>query len=467
MYPKSSAALAALFVTSCTNPVFHQESGIKMPILWQGLTESAADAPLMMNSDAKIDQSWWRHFGDATLNQIIDKTLANNKTLAIAKARVDEARANRGLARSALFPQIDAALSASRGNQGLLTSNKIVGMDQISGEANWELDLFGKNQARTAATTAILESTEATCGAVRVALLADVARQYFDLRNYKQQIRITQKTVESARKTLALTESQFRGALASAFDVQRASAAVSALSAQLPPLKSAYRASLNRIAVLSGSVPGAWDSVLKTPDPLKPLDAQIIVTAPAAVLSMRPDVRAAERQFAAGISARDAAVGELFPTISLGALFGFQDTTLISTRPWNIGGNLVQPILNFGRIESQIDAADAREKQAYLTYQQTVLLALEDMENALTRYLNETVRHKDLTNAVLQNKQALTLSTAQYASGETDLSSVLILERDTFAAESDLAAGDAQLRKDLVSIYTAAGGGWDIGSKGL
>jgi multidrug efflux system outer membrane protein len=136
--------------------------------------------------------------------------------------------------------------------------------------------------------------------------------------------------------------------------------------------------------------------------------------------------------------------------------------TPFASTPWGLGVSLVQPILNFGRIEAQIDAADARQRQAFLSYQQTVLEALEDMENALSGYLNETRRNASLTTEVRQNRKAADLAMQQYQNGYTGLLDVLVAVRDLLDSESSLAASDASLRNDLVNIYTAAGGGWRL-----
>jgi multidrug efflux system outer membrane protein len=160
------------------------------------------------------------------------------------------------------------------------------------------------------------------------------------------------------------------------------------------------------------------------------------------------------------MSAKDAATAELFPDISLTALFGIQGATGFSGTPWGVGVNLAQPILNFGRIESQIDAADARQRQAFLNYQQTVLEALANMEDALSHYLQENVRNASLSAAVGQNRKAEDLARQQYGNGFTSLLDVLVAQRSLLEAEASQAASDANLRKDLVAIYTAAGGGW-------
>jgi multidrug efflux system outer membrane protein len=228
----------------------------------------------------------------------------------------------------------------------------------------------------------------------------------------------------------------------------------------------------NRLDVLLGSTPGENNDLFAIHEPLKPLDPQIVVAAPATVLGTRPDVRAAERNFASSISSFDAAKREWFPTISLAAFFGFQglqgfnpanqQTTGLQSfiRTWNVAGTLTQPLINFGRIEADIEAAGALCNRAYLQYQETVLEALENMENALTNYLYETIRNVSLTSAAAHNRQALELSNQQYTNGYTNLLDVLIVQRTTLEAESVEAESHYKLRKDLVNIYTAAGGGW-------
>ncbi len=470
MYSKKlsfTSVLAIALLAACTSPAGPQDSGIETPSFWarlkggeQDKTAQNLDKPITIDAETHVDQTWWTHFNDATLNSLIAEALSNNKTLLIAKARVEEAQAGRALAKSSLFPQINAEASASRGNQGFATQNQTVNVSQVDIAATWELDLFGRNRARTAQATAILQSTEASQQAVRVGLLAEVARNYFDMRNFERQIMITQANLDTQKKTLELIEEQLKGALSSDFDVQRAGAQVSATEALIPTLQTAYDAAFNRLNVLLGYPPGSKDAVLKTHEEFKPLDQHILIAAPAKVLAARPDIRVAERQFAASMSAKEAARAELFPDISLTAFFGAQTATPFSSTPWGLGINLVQPILNFGRIRSQIDAADAQQKQAFLNYQQTVLTALENMENALSGYIHETTRNASLATGVAQNRKAADLAKQQYTNGYTALLDVLVVQRNLLDAQAAQAASDASLRIDLVNIYVAAGGGW-------
>ncbi|BCS55279.1 efflux transporter outer membrane subunit [Geobacter sp. SVR] len=470
MYKRKQTSVVLLLfaglLAACSGPLGPQSSGIVTPSFWHRLTGTAPATenaiPLTASPEAEVDHTWWTSFGDQTLDTLVAEALANNKTLQIATARVEQARAGRGAARAQLFPQVNGVAGAQRGNQGFATANQSIGIAGADIEASWEIDLFGRNRSRAAAAAAILESSEANRQAVRVALLAEVARNYFDLRNYERQLLLTKQNLETQKKTLELVQVQFQGALASDFDVQRAGAQVSSTEALIPSLQTAYDAALNRLNVLLGQPPGSRDEIIKRAEALKPLDHRILIAAPAKVLAARPDVLAAERRFAAAISTKAAVRAELLPNISLTALFGAQASTPFSATPWGVGISLVQPILNFGRIEAQIDMAEALQREAFLNYQQTVLEALENMENSLSGYLHETARNASLSSEVAQNRKAVELARQQYTNGYTGLLDVLVAVRNQLESESNLAASDANLRKDLVNIYAAAGGGWGI-----
>lgn len=458
-------ALLAAALAACTSPVGLQSSGIETPSAWSRLWGSEAppaERPLASADTIEVEQRWWKSFGDPALDRLIDGALANNKSLQIAQARVEEAGAARRGAVANLLPNIAATGDATRANQGVLTNNKPISIKELDLQASWEVDLFGKNQARAAEAAAIVQSEDARRQAVMVALLAEVARNYFDLRNYEEQIAITLKNLATQQRTLDLIKAQQAGALSSDLDVQRAAAQVSTTSAQLPVLRAGYKVTLNRLSVLLGAPPEAPPGGPEPGAPATPLPATVLVAAPAAVLASRPDVRAAERSFAASLSASTAATREIYPTISLTGFFGVQDSSLFRATPWGIGASLAQPVLNFGRIQSQIDIANAQQRQAFLTYQETVLEALEDMENALASYFYETSRQSDLDAAAAQNRRSVELADQQYTSGYSGLLDLLVAQRNELDAESSLAASNALLRKDLVRIYTAAGGGWKL-----
>ncbi|MBV8536111.1 MAG: efflux transporter outer membrane subunit [Alphaproteobacteria bacterium] len=461
MRPLIAIAALAAVLAACTSPKGPQDSGIEPPAAWGGLAD-APPGPLVPSDQAEIEQRWWRSFSDPVLDRLIAAALAGNKSLQIAAARVEEARAARRGAVANLYPDVAVTADATRSNQGLLTSNRPVSIKEADLQASWEADLFGKNQARAAEAAAIVQSADARRQAVMVALLAEVARAYFDLRNYEEQIAITGRNLATQQRTLELVKQQQAGALASSLDVARQAAQAATTSAQIPALRAAYKVSAHRLAVLLGSPPQAIEPWL-TPDVrLAPLPPAVLVAAPARVLANRPDVRAAERDFAASISASDSAAREIYPTISLTAFFGIQDSTVFNATPWGIGASLAQPLLNFGRIQSDIDVADARQKQAFLSYQETTLEALQDMEDALSLYLNENGRERELAAAAEQNRKSVELAEQQYKAGYSGLLDLLDAQRNELAAESSLATSDFALRQQLVRIYSAAGGGWQL-----
>ena len=454
--------LIAAALAACTAPKAYQESGLETPSVWSELADARAAGPLATTEAAEIEQRWWRNFGDPALDRLIEAAIANNKTLQIAAARIDEARAAQLGARALLFPDISATGGVSRGNSGLVSGNRTITIKEAYLQASWEADLFGKNQARVAAAAAIVQSEEARRQAVLVALLADVARTYFDLQNYREQIAITEANLATQQQTLQLIQVQREGAQSSDFDVDRAAAQVSTTAAALPVLRAAYRVALHRLNVLTGVVPGTAEATIEPGGTLQPLPATVLVAMPAKVIANRPDVRAAERNFAASLSASDAAAREIYPTISLAGLFGIQDSSFFSATPWVAGATVAQPLLNFGRIQSQIDAANAQQAQAFLSYQETVLDAYADMEDALSLYLQENGRQRELAAAAAQNRQAVGLAEQLYTNGDSGLLDLLVVQRNALDADASLAASNAELRKQLVHIYTAAGGGWAL-----
>ena len=455
-------------LSSCASALPLQSSGIKPPSFWSRITHSTSspevnlDALVITDDKAQVEQDWWKHFSDSTLNELIKETALNNKNLGIARARVLEARSNLSYANAAQLPEIDGVVSPSRGYLGAATVKKPVGYVDAEVQATWDIDIFGRNLPRLAQTKAILQYADASQQAVLVGLLAELGRDYFDLRNFQEQIEITSKNLQIQKKTLSLIKAQQKGSMSSDFDVERASAQVSTTESKLPQLQTSYQLMLNRINVLLGELPGAKDDFIATRPDLGPLDEHILVAAPAAVLANRPDVKAAERNFAASISNRQYAFKQFFPDITLLSYYGVERSNSLTATPWSVGLNLVEPLIDFGRIKAGVNLADAQQQEAFLGYQETVLEALEEMENDLTSYKNEVLRNGLLRNSVDQNVKAAKLASQQFKSGFIGLLDLLVAQANVLSAESDLADSDASLRKDLVNIYTASGGGWKV-----
>ncbi|HVO33846.1 MAG TPA: TolC family protein, partial [Elusimicrobiota bacterium] len=308
---------------------------------------------------------------------------------------------------------------------------------------------------------ALYQSAQADEQAVVVGLLSEAARNYFELRNDERQLEITAANLENQKKTRDIITAQVQGAMASDFDLSRASAQVSTTESLIPAIQTARDAALNRLNVLVGAPPGSKNGLFAASPPLKPLDPSILLAAPATVLANRPDVRAAERRLAAALMGRREAIAEFFPKITLLGFYGAQTSPHLLTAPWTLEGTLVQPILNFGLLRSQLKIATARQSQAFYSYQETVLEALENMDNALSSFAHEYARNQSLAAAAAQDQRAADLAELQFKGGFASLLDVLVAQANALSAQSAQAASDAELRKDLTNIYAAAGGGWD------
>ena len=280
------------------------------------------------------EKQWWRYFDDATLNTLIEKGLENNKDLLTAKARVEQARAERAAAASQLAPSIQGTADVSRSDQSTFSDLKPFNSTQSALQATWELDLFGSNSFRLREAEAIFQSEEARSHAVTIGLLADIARNYFDYRNFERQITIIETNLQGQRHTLKLIQRLRNDAMATELDLQRAAAQVSTTEALLPDIRYAWLRSRNRLSVLTGNTPGSMDELLKSPDLMKPITHDILVQAPAEIIANRPDVKVAERRFAASIAATKSAKADLFPKISLTGFFGLQNNAFVSYTPF-------------------------------------------------------------------------------------------------------------------------------------
>lgn len=459
-------AVCIALLTGCVPKLKdNYSSNIFLAKQWHSLEEEKEDFDSESSgTQADLEKEWWSSFKDPILDSLIEEAIKGNSDLKIAKARVEQAKAARELSSAQLAPQVQANGSLTRNNQSTFAEIKPFNTAQANLQASWELDIFGQNQHRLQEAEAILQSEEANSQAVMIALLAEVARNYFDLLNYKQQVQIIKDNLDGQAHTLTLIKSLRKEAMATELDLQRAGSQVATTKAQLPDIQHAYNAALNRLNILTGAPPGTIDGMFKNTRPMQPIAQKILLSAPAEVIANRPDVRVAERRFASKVEAEGAAKAEIFPKISLTGLFGLQRNPFVNYNPFALGLGVAQPILSFGRIQSQINIANAEQKQAYFNYQKTVLEALGDMENALSSYLNETRKNKALKEAVGQNQKALALVREQFKQGYSDLLNVETVELNLLQSQASLAASDAKLRKDLVGIYTAAGGGWDTQS---
>ena len=433
---------------------------IKLPEYFSALlnTQAPTTPPIESVKNAPKPIAWWESFSDPVLSQLIKTTHNNNHDIKIAELRIHEARAARSGAISTLMPQLSGVSNARSENRGAQSQDRTSSLFDAAFDASWEIDIWGGNRERVKAADSSIRARQATREGVILSLIAETARNYIELRNVQNQIAITENTIRSQRDTLALTQSRRSAGIASELDVSQAQSLVLLTESRLPPLDTMRVAALNRLAVLSGEAPGSLNERLDIPAPVPVAQKEIVLGLPSEIIAQRPDIREAEQELLAATALTKASITDLYPKLTLSGLFGGQDSNLLSAGSiWSVGAGISAPIFNFGRIQSQIDANDARKVQAFHAYQQRVLLGLEEIENALTAYINEEKRRKTLADTVSSSKETAQLASERYTRGITAFVDVLTAQRALYDTQSQLAESEASVSKNLVALYKSLG----------
>jgi len=422
--------------------------------------------------------AWWKVFEDPVLDRLMAEAAAANLDVRVAQARVREARALRGVARSALFPTLDATGSYTRNRSSENTMQgrqmAIFGEDleqdlfSAGVDMNWEIDVFGGRRRAVEVATAEVDVSEEQRRDVWVGVLAEVGASYLELRGAERQLSVARGNLAAQEQTAALTRDRFAAGLTSELDTAQAAAQVATTRAQIPPLEEARQRALHRLGVLTGRAPGAWAAELESPTGLPKATPGVPVGLPSDLLRQRPDIRRAEREVAAAGARVGVATAELFPKFYLTGAAGLQsvaaeDFALGGSRFWSLGPSLRWPVFQAGRIRRQIRAENARHEQALLRYEQVVLVALEEVENALVAFGQEQDRQRALAEAELAVRRTVVLANERYRSGLVDFLDVLEAERSLLSAQDSLVRSERQLGQNLVRLYRALGGGWHEG----
>ena len=451
-------------------------SGAKVTAQGPESRDWAAKSTRGTSTEQSPNADWWNSFHDEELKRLIHRAVANNLDLRLAAARVDEARAARGVAMSAFYPSVGLTTSAERLRERVPVFNPGTNTAafhpvelnnfQVGFDSAWEIDVFGRIRNEVKAASANVRSAEENRRDVLLALLGEVARSYADLRGFQLRLEIAEKNIQTQEDTVHLTEARAAAGLATQLDVSRAVAELETTNAVVPSLRSAVSASIHRISVLVGQEPGALQRELEASDPVPVVPPEVPVGLPSDLLKRRPDVRRANDEIAAAAANVKAAKADYFPKFTLFGSAGRQATQLhdLSLSLGNffaVGPAISLPIFTGGRIRSNVAVQNARWKQTQILYQSTVLNSLEETENALVNYSQEQERRDQLQAAVSQNQTALELSRELYRSGLGDFLAVLDAERQLYGNEDLLAQSQTAVTTNLIALYKALGGGWE------
>jgi multidrug efflux system outer membrane protein len=337
-------------------------------------------------------------------------------------------------------------------------------------DATWELDFFGRVRRSIEASSADVGAAEANRRDVIVSLLAEVARNYFELRGTQNQLAVARQNAENQRQTLALSMALLEGGRGTELDTSRAEAQLNATLASIPPLETTIKAAMYRLGVLIGGQPTALEPELSAPLPLPGLPTLVALGKPGDLLRRRPDIRVTERTLAAATARIGVATADLFPRVTLlGSVAlragNFLDLGKGGSDTFAVGPSIFWAAFDLGRVRARISAADARTEAALAQYEQRILLALEETENALVDFNRQQARRDLLSASARASEKAMGLARQRYQAGVTDFLTVLDAERTLLAAQDQLANSETRTATALVAVYKALGGGWEIASQ--
>jgi NodT family efflux transporter outer membrane factor (OMF) lipoprotein len=448
--PAILSGLTAL-MAGCATPVLKSE--VEVPGQFAAVPVSGV-AP---------EVAWWERFGDPVLTDLIQRAARENRDVKIAAERVRAARAGERISRSSLLPDV-SALAAGRSNDPA-GSPAFEKSGSVGVDVSWEIDISGRLRAGNSAATFERIATEDGARAVRLLVLTDVAANYFTLVGAQRQLETVRAISAAQDETLRLVSSRHRVGLASVFDVERARTDASRARAAMPPLETLVAVSRHRIAVLIGDqasnataavVP--WGGTTTVPD--------VQPGQPASILERRPDLLASRAQLEAANFRRREAAAEWFPRLFASALFGRQDVEtngveLGTARFTNASTLLTMPIFNWGRTRAINEVAASRQREALLRYEDAIVRALEDVENALVALRDERHRADALQSAAESADAALARAQSLYDRGQIDLLPLLDAQRTRLSVRIGANDSSTQLLLATVQLYKALGGGWE------
>jgi NodT family efflux transporter outer membrane factor (OMF) lipoprotein len=484
--PTVLLATAILLASGCAVGPNFKHPTPSVPAQWSALaTSAAAQSTSIVNTQPADLDNWWTKFNDPALSSLIERSRASNLDVRQAVLRIIEARAERDSSAAGLWPNLSANASYSRERlsrttaTGALftqfnTSNlNIPGLPaitvpnpynqyQLGLNASWEIDLFGRVRRSVEAANADLQASVEDRQAVLISLDGDVARTYVDLRGAQLRKSVTAASLATQREVFDLTRDRRNAGLTTDLDVENAAAEVNATQAQLPVFDLQITQDINQLSRLMGREPEALRAELDETRAVPPIPPRIAIGLPADLARRRPDIREAEEKLHAATARIGVAVGDLFPRLTLSAGGGFQSQRGGNLLDWasrfgNIGPTFELPIFDQGRWAS-VHIQDIRTQEAVIAYEQTVLSALYEVENALAAYRADQERRAELAAGVAHSRDALMLARQRYESGVANFIVVLDAERTVQQNELALAESVANVSTDLVALYRALGG---------
>jgi NodT family efflux transporter outer membrane factor (OMF) lipoprotein len=417
-------------------------------------------------------ESWWTKFNDPVLTELMQRATRHNLSLQQAIARIDESRALFQAATGKKLPELEASGSVLRGKEsenafpitvpgGIPTEiTYTIGMS-----ASWEIDLFGRIRRTVEAASASYEASVENFHGVLVSLTAEIAAAYIDYRKYQRRFALATERLRYVEKIRDLVAKRVKAGAASKVELSDAQAKVAEMKAKLPELRNGLTLSKNRLCALLGLTPGSLDELLRDLRPIPAPPSEVIVSIPADVVRQRPDIRKAERQLAAQTAMIGIRTSDLYPRLFLLGAFSFSSfsaKTLLESASlgFNFGPTLTWKIFQGGTVRALIKVEETRTRQALAAYENTLITAFEEVENAISTYRKSTDQLETIKRLVQERKRVLSLTRQLYEFGKQDYQAVLKALLAVNTAEDQQVSQEARVAQSLVNLYRALGGGW-------
>lgn len=439
-------------------------------------TPPVPEMPCEWNTALPVDEEaisldsfvWWEALNDPQLNVLLEEAAQQNIDLEMAALRISEARIMMNGGKALNYPHVDASATCGRVQYNKHAVDHVLGTDaksrfnffEVGFDAEWEIDLFGKNAHEAKALQAQLEGSEQSYRDVWITLSAEVARNYIELRGHQQSLEIMNKNIDAQKETLALTQELSNTGFESSIDQHQALEQLHVLMAQKPPLELEIKRSLHRIAILLGYAPGALDEMLCPVACLPTMPCQTPIGIPSELLRRRPDIRKAERDLAAATERVGSAIAAMFPSITLTGFLGDLGAIGSGGYAWFAGPQLLLPIFNSKLHEQDVEINKIHTCQALLEYQKVVLTALEEAENAIAALQLELERNRELAMAVQASQEAYRLTYDLYQTGMTGFLEVLVGNRSLLAVQEAYTQSQMALLIEYIALYKSLGGDW-------
>lgn len=423
---------------------------------------------------------WWECFRDPLLSQYIEIAMKNNNDVLVAKANIAQARGVRQVAASKLFPWLLADANASRshyskngpafsiGNTSGIQAQVPLLQNLFNGffDASWELDLFGKTRREVQAASAMVESAIEQKNDVLISVIAEVARNYFEIRKAQKQVELIEKNIMLYEQNAEVIQKGVVSGYNDAIDMQTVVASLEQARSSLPGEIGQVYKGIYALSVLTGNVPEYLLKEMWEQKPLPTTPYEIALGVRSDLLRRRPDVRKAERDLAAATANVGVAVASFFPTITLSADLGLQALKIknifqMSSKAWSYGGDIAMPLFQGGKLVGNLKANRAAASAAAATYQKVVLQALQDAETYLTSYKENKLASENLSRSVASQDRIVSLMQQRYEKGLVNVIDLLNSEKEWIASKRNLVEADTSVLLNLVSLYKALGGGWE------